>query len=193
MTIGVRTPSETVFVAELRDLDRTLHRPEVRVGERDVDRLQFQRVVELAPVGGDHVRGGAEAGGFFEFRHNFAAGEAGFGAAGVFGIGEDAFQVLADLNGFLEQPSAVGVEREASGWYAGGEPADGLDLESRAEHAALQLKVLETEAFLHGLGLPDDAFGSQCLFVAEAVPSVLRVGFLAIAEGVLRRSAMKKR
>ena len=72
------------------------------VREGDIDRLKFQGVVELPPIGGDHVGGGAEAGGLLELGHDLTSREAGFGAARVFGVGEDAFQILADLQGFLE-------------------------------------------------------------------------------------------
>ncbi len=51
--------------------------------------LQLHGVAKLAPVGGDHVGGGGQAGGAAEFGHDLSAGEALLGAAGIFGIGED--------------------------------------------------------------------------------------------------------
>ncbi len=185
VVVRMRSPGEAAFLTDLRDLHRALHGPEVRIGERDVDRLQLQRVVELTPVGGDHVRGGAEAGGLLELGHDLATGETGFGAAGVFGVGEHALEVLADFDGFLQEPGSVGVEGDAGLREAGRERADGFDLAGGAEHAALQLEVLEAEALLRGLGLADDGFRGEGFLVAEAMPGVRRAGFVAVAEGRL--------
>ena len=46
------------------------------------------RVAQLAPVGGDHVGRGRQAGGAAELGHHLAAREAVLGAARVFGVGE---------------------------------------------------------------------------------------------------------
>jgi hypothetical protein len=70
-------------------------------------------VGHLAPVGGDHVGGGGQAGGAAKFGHDLAAGEAVFGAAGVFGIGQDAAQVAQQAHRVLQQPAAVGIQRDA--------------------------------------------------------------------------------
>jgi hypothetical protein len=132
----------------------------------------FQGVVELAPVGRDHVRGGAEAGGLLELRHDLASGEAGFGAARILGVSEHALEVLTDFDGFLEEPGAVGVEGDPGLREAGGEGADGFDLARGAEHAALELEVLEAETFLRGLRLAHDALGSEGFLIAKTMPGV---------------------
>jgi hypothetical protein len=62
VVVRVRAPRQAPVAARLRDAHRSGHRPEVRIGERDVDRLQRERVRELAPVGRDHVGRGRQAG-----------------------------------------------------------------------------------------------------------------------------------
>ena len=92
---------------------------------------------------------------------------------------------MADLDGFLEEPGAVGVEGDPGLREAGGEGADGLYLARRAEDAAFEFEVLEAEALLRGLRLPDDALGREGFLVAETMPGVARAGFVPIAEGRL--------
>ena len=89
VVVGVGAPGEAPFAAELGHADGALHGPEVRVGEGNVDGVELGGEAELAPVGGDHVCCGGQAGGAAEFGHDFAAGEALLGSAGVFGVGED--------------------------------------------------------------------------------------------------------
>ena len=86
--VGVRAPGEAPLAAELGHAHRALHRPEVRIGKRNVDGVQLNRMPELAPVGRDHVRRGGQAGGAAKLRHDLAAGEALLGAAWVFRVGE---------------------------------------------------------------------------------------------------------
>ena len=154
----------------------------MRVSEWDVDCLQFQGVIELAPIGGDHVGGGTEASGLLELRHDLTSREAGFGPTRVLGVSEYAFQVLADLDGFLEKPGPVGVEGDAGLGEAGGEGAHGFDFAGGTEYAPLELEVLEAETFLDGFGLADDAFRRKGFLVAEKMPSMGGAGFVAIAE-----------
>ena len=71
----------------------------MRVGQRDVHGPKLQGVGELAPIGGDHVRRGAQAGGLLELRHDLATGEAPFGPAGVFGVGQRALEIAPDADG----------------------------------------------------------------------------------------------
>ncbi len=136
VVVGVRAPGEAPLAAELGDSDGALHGPEVRVGEGDVDGVELGGVLELAPVGGDHVGCGGEAGGAAEFGHDLAAGEALLGAAGVFGVGEDVLFVGAEGDGFGEGPGAVGVEGDAGLGEALGEGGDGFDFLCAGEDAA---------------------------------------------------------
>jgi len=86
VVVGMRPPGQAPVAAGLRDAHRARHRPEVRVGERDVNRLKRERVRELPPVGRDHVRRGGQARGAAEFRHDLAPGESCLRAAGVLGV-----------------------------------------------------------------------------------------------------------
>ena len=137
VVVGVRAPREAPLAAELGDADGALHGPEVRVGEGDVDGVQLGGVRELAPVGGDHVGCGGQAGGAAELGHDLAAGEAVLGAAGIFGVGEDVLFVRAEADGFVERPGSVGVEGDAGFGEALGERGDGFDLLCAGEDSAL--------------------------------------------------------
>ncbi len=68
-------PGQAELMAHLRHANRALHRPEVRVCQRNVHRLQRERVPHLTPVGRDHVGGGWQPGGATELRHYFTSGE----------------------------------------------------------------------------------------------------------------------
>ena len=102
--------------------------------------------VELAPVGGDHVGRGRQAGGAAELGHHLAAGEAVLGAARVLGIGDDAAHVAHQPDRVLQQPAAVRVERDARLGEALVQGDDRLDLLLAAQHAALELEVVEAVA-----------------------------------------------
>ena len=112
----------------------------------------------LAPVGGDHVGGGGQAGGAAEFRHHLAAGEAVLRAAGVLGIGHHAAHVAHQADGVLQEPPAVGVQRDAGLGEAFVQRLDGLDLDLGLQRAAFQLEVVEAVAGVSGLGQADDGF-----------------------------------
>ena len=67
----------------------------MRVGQRDVDRLQRYRVGHFAPVCGHHIGGGGQTGGAPKLGHHLAPREHALGAAGVFGIGQHLVFVAA--------------------------------------------------------------------------------------------------
>ena len=89
--VGVRAPGEAPIVAHLRHAHRALHGPEVRIGKRNVHRLQDDPhgVTLLAPVSRDHVGRSGQAGGAAEFGHHLTARVAMLGAARIFRISED--------------------------------------------------------------------------------------------------------
>ena len=86
----------------------------MRVGQRDIHRLQGDGVAHLPPVGRDHVGRGGQTGGTAELGHHFTTGVAVLGAARVFGIGQHTMQVAAQGDGLIQRPAAVGVERHTS-------------------------------------------------------------------------------
>jgi hypothetical protein len=77
-----------VIAAELRSADGSIHRPEVGVGEENVDCMQLGGMVKLAPVSGNHVRGCENAHRAAEFGHDLAPGEAVLRAARVLDVGQ---------------------------------------------------------------------------------------------------------
>ena len=58
-------------------------------------------MIELPPVGGDHVRGHLELRGILEFPHDLAARISRFGTAGILHVGDDPMHVLAELDGLF--------------------------------------------------------------------------------------------
>ena len=75
MIIGMRSPGKSPFVAKLRDPHRAAHGPEMRVRQRDRDRLELNGMAQLAPIGGDHVGRRRQAGRTAKLRHDFAHDE----------------------------------------------------------------------------------------------------------------------
>ena len=190
MVVGMRAPGQVELLADLRDPDRPLHGPEMRIGKRDIDAVQLQGVAELAPIGGDHVGRSRQAGGLAEFGHDLPPGESFFGAARVFGVGEDVMQVLAQCDSLFQRPGAVGVKRDAGVGEAFLQCRDGLDLFRTFEDAPLEFEVLEAVALLCGFRECDDRRRRECLLVPQPVPGdvrllvaqVLEIGFLAVAD-----------
>ena len=62
-------------MAHLRHTYRTLHRPEMRIRQRDINGLQGERMAHLPPVGGDHIGCGRQASCATELSHHFTPGE----------------------------------------------------------------------------------------------------------------------
>ncbi|MNN30519.1 hypothetical protein D3C81_1441690 [compost metagenome] len=89
-------------MAHLRHAHRTLHRPEVRVGQGNIDRLQLDRMAHLPPVGGDHVGRGFQTRGATEFGHDFSPRVTVFCPARVFGVGQHAVLIAAQADGFFQ-------------------------------------------------------------------------------------------
>ena len=166
-------------MAHLRHPHRTLHGPEVRIGQRNIDRLQRQRVAHLPPVGGDHIGGGRQPGGAAELRHHLAAGITLLGAARIFRIGQHSFQLLAEQDRLVERPGAVGIERNARLWKALRQRRHRFRLFAAAQHAALEFEVVKAVLVVRRLGQPHHRVRRQRLFVAQAIP-VAGLIFLAL-------------
>jgi hypothetical protein len=98
------------------------------VSQGNVQRVGAHGVGQFAPIGGDHVGGGAQAGGAPELGHHLAGGVAALGAAGVFGVREHAVQVSAQCDRVAQRPAAVGVKRDAGVREVRGERGDGFHL-----------------------------------------------------------------
>ena len=170
MVVRVRAPRQAMLRARRGHLHRALHRPEMRVGQRDVHGLELQGVLQLAPIRRDHVRRGAQAGGPAELRHDLAAGEAALGAARVLGVGQRVLEVAADADGLGERPGAVGVEGDARLREALRQRLDRGGLLVGRQHAALELEILETEALLRRLRLAHNRLRGQRFLVAQPMP-----------------------
>ena len=169
-------------MAHLRHANRSLHGPEVRVRQRDIHRLQGERMAHLPPVGGDHIGGGRQARRATELRHHFAAGEALLSAARILRIGQYSLQLLANLNGFFKQPGAVRIEGHAGIREALRQGADRFGLFKTGQHAALQLKVVEAIFFIRRFREADHRIRRHRLFMAQAIPLALFIRLALIGQ-----------
>ncbi|SSN09300.1 Uncharacterised protein [Klebsiella pneumoniae] len=145
-------------------------------------------MAHLPPVGGDHIGGGRQARRAAELGHHFAAGEALFGAARIFRIGQHALQLFTNLNGLLKQPGAIRVESDASIREALRQGADRFGFFKTGQHAALQLKVVETIFFIRRFRQADHRIRRHRLFMAQAIPLALLIRLALI--GQRRRMAI---
>ena len=94
-------PHHAEIVAELAHPDRAVHRPEMRVRQRDVHAVERDAVAHLAPVGVDHVGGGGHTARLLEFGHDFTSGEPVLRTAGVLAVGKHFFQRRGQLQSVL--------------------------------------------------------------------------------------------
>ncbi len=117
----------------------------------------------------------SQPGGAAELRHHLAAGEPAFGAAGVLGVGHDALHPLAQADGFVQEPAAVGIQGDPRFREAPGQGGDHVHLGVAGEHAALELEVAEAVAFLGGFGQGHHGLGGHGLLPAQRLPAVCRV------------------
>ena len=137
-------------MAHLRHANRALHRPEVRVCQRNIHRLQRERVPHLAPVGRDHVGGGWQPGGATELRHHFTSGEPLLCAARIFRIGQHAFKLLTDFYRLIKRPGTVRIQRDARLREALRQRGDRLCFFFTRQYTAFQLEVIKAIFFIRG-------------------------------------------
>ena len=180
--VGVRAPGQPPFVAHLSDADRALHGPEVRIGQGNIHGLHLDRVPHLAPVGGDHVGGGRQAGGAAEFGHDFPSGVTVLGAAGIFGVGQHMLLSRQRRMASSKDQAPLGSMVMRASGKRSASAVDGLDLLFAAEHAALQLEVIKAVAGMGGFGQPHDRLRRQRFFVTQTQPVVFRVGRVQVGQ-----------
>ena len=174
MIVRVRPPGQPPAGAELRHFDRAMQRPEMRVGQRNVDTAQHHGVLELPPIRRDHVGRRADARGATELRHHLAPRIALLRPARILGIGEVLLDRAADRHCLIERPGAVWIERYAGARKLPRQRRDGLGLLNPAQHAALELEIAEAVTRLRRLGLPHDGLGIERREVAHPLPVVAR-------------------
>src|SRR5689334_21906076 len=73
VVVRVRAPGQAELVAQLGHPHRTVHRPEVRVSQRNVHGVAADGMRHFPPVSGNHVGGGLQARGPAELRHDLAS------------------------------------------------------------------------------------------------------------------------
>ena len=139
-------------------------------------------MVELPPVGGDHVGGHPQGHGVLEFRHHFPAGEAGFRTGGVFDVAQDPFHGLAQPDGFFQAPGPIGIDVDpgiGEGFLQG--PA-GVHFVGTFHNPALQLEVPETVLFVKDLGFFHHLFMGEDFSPAVPEPGIRAVGFIQVGQ-----------
>ncbi len=140
----------------------------------NVDGVAADGVGHLAPVRGDHVRGGLQPGGTAEFGHDLASGEAAFRAAGVFGVGHHALHAFAQADGLVQEPGAVGIKGDPGLRETLGQGGHHVNLGVAGEHAALEFEVAEAVPFLGCFGQGHHGLGCHGFLSAELFPPVRR-------------------
>ncbi len=70
-------------------------------------------MAHFAPVSGYHIGGDRQPGGAAELGHHLPAGETLFGAARIFGVGQNILQPFTQRDGLIQQPGAVRVDGDA--------------------------------------------------------------------------------
>ena len=157
-------------MAHLRHANRALHRPEVRVCQRNVHRLQRERVPHLTPVGRDHVGGGWQPGGATELRHYFTSGEPLLGAARIFRVGQHAFKLLTDFDRLIKRPGTVRIQRDARLREALRQRGDRLCFFFTRQYAAFQLEVIKAIFFIRGFRQAHHRVRGHRFIVTHTIP-----------------------
>ena len=192
VVVRVRSPCQPVFAAGLRYAYRCAHGPEMRIGQWNVDRMQRYCVFQFAPVGGNHIGCGWQAGCFAKLRHDLASGKAHLRAAGVFSVGKHILFAHAQRDSFLQAPCAVGIKRDACLGKALVQRSDGRDLLRACQHSALELEIVKTILRLRSLGQPHDGIGRHRLFIAQPEPSARPCARLPVAKAGLAAVTYKE-
>ncbi len=191
VVVRMRAPGQAPVAAGLRHAHRAGHGPEVRVGQRDVDRLQRQR---MAPAGASRWRpcwwpsAGRWRGGTRPsprgprsrprrrtgLRHRRRTPR---------------MSRIRRIASFSSQPPFGSSVTRASGKRSCS-ARDGLDLVLAAQHAALELEVVEAVALVRRLGQAHDGLGRHAPpRGAGATSRRRRPGRCAYGRSVLRAVA----
>ena len=170
VVVRVRAPGQPELMAHLRHANRTLHRPEVRIRQRDIHGLQRQGMPHLTPVGSDHIGRRRQPGSSTEFRHHFTTGEALLCAARIFRISQRSFQVLTNFNRFIQRPCAVGIERDARLWKAFRQRHNRFRFFFPGQYAAFQFEVVETIFLIRCFRQTHYRIRGHRLFMTQAIP-----------------------
>src|SRR5882757_250122 len=98
----MRSPCKTPLTAKLRHPHRALHRPEVRIGKRNVDGIQLNSMLQLAPVCRNHIGCSWQAGGAPKLRHDLATRKALFSSTRVLRIRKHILLPSAETDSLLK-------------------------------------------------------------------------------------------
>ena len=183
--VGVAAPHQTEVVAQLTDTYRTLHGPEVRICQWDIDGLQLDAVTHLTPVGIDHVGSGKHTGLLTELCHHLTAGETILCAARILDVCKDLLKLRCHLERLLEGPATVRIEVDTCIRECLLDGRHCLILHFRLEHATLQLEILEAVLLRRCLRQCDDVLRIHRFFVTKSVPLAVRVGLIHVWKGGL--------
>ena len=81
----------------------------MRICEDDIAGIKAYGVIELTPVGCDHVRRHLELRRILKLTHDLTAGITGLRSAWILHIGDDIVHILAKLDGLLQAPCTIRV------------------------------------------------------------------------------------
>ena len=180
VVVRVNAPGETPGVQQLRHTDRTIEAPEVRICEDDIAGIEAYGVIELTPVGGNHVRRYLELRRILKLAHDLTAGITGLRSTRILHIGDDIVHILAELDGLLQAPCTIRVDVDTRIREALLQCTECIHLLGALQYAALQLEVLEAVLFGQRLCLFDDSLRCQDLLTTQTEPRIRAVALIKI-------------
>ena len=137
-------------------------------------------MIELTPVGCDHVRRHLELRRILKLTHDLTAGITGLWSAWILHVGDDPMHILAELDGLLQAPCAVRVNVDTCIREPLLQCTHRIHLLGALQYTALQLEVAETVLFGQRLRLFDHSLRCQNFLTAQTEPWIRAVALIEI-------------
>ena len=150
------------------------------IGQNNVAGIQADRVIELPPIGGDHVGRNLKLRSILEFSHDFTSRETRLRATGILDIGDNIMHSLAQFHSFAEAPCAIGVDVYPCRRESFFQCPQSLHFFLTGENATLQFEIVKAIFLLQCLCLLYDSLGSQDFLTPQAEPRVRADPFVQI-------------
>ena len=152
----------------------------MRICEDDIAGIEAYGVIELTPVGGNHVRRYLELRRILKLAHDLSAGITGLRSTWVLHIGDDIVHILAKLDGLLQAPCTIRVDVDTRIREAILQCTQCIHLLGALQYAALQLEVLKAVLFGQRFCLFDDSLRCQNLLTAQTEPRIRAVALIEV-------------
>ena len=152
----------------------------MRICEDDIAGIEAYGVIELTPVGGNHVRRYLELRCILKLTHDLTAGITGLRSTRILHIGDNIVHILAKLDGLLQAPCTIRIDVDTRIREALLQCTECIHLLGALQYAALQLEVLEAVLFGQRLCLFDDSLRCQDLLTTQTEPRIRAVALIEI-------------